>query len=477
MVSSKETMKNTNKMKSKSKGLSKKKKRKLRVSLIVAAAVVLILIGGGIYMNPLLPIITGYAAKNLASGVFVSGREQEDIEAVDLNFSFIKFTRNKVDPETKSVSSRFLWNRSTAIYQEGYGCTIVRDRTRDEILNRPPLAYRSTTALRLDVPWPEGDLISPYMPANIDYTVLREAVKNAFGTEPPRNGTRALIVIRDGQIVAEKYADGYDAETRLLSWSMAKSMTNALVGILVKEGKIDISQPVMMPGWENDERALITWNDLLRMSSGLEWEEDYGNESDVNVMLHKVGDFGAYAADKPALDPPDTKWNYSSGTSNIVCLKLRDYFASDAEYYHFPYDALFSRINMNSVVFETDASGTFVGSSYVYATARDFARFGLLYLNDGYWMGEQVLPEGWVSYSSAPSDVSGGEYAAFFWSNASRELPDAPADMYSCEGHDGQMIYIIPSRDLLVVRLGYSRSGTFDFNLMLREILDAFPEN
>jgi CubicO group peptidase (beta-lactamase class C family) len=447
-----------------------------KVLIIVVSVLVVILIGVGIYMDPLLPIITGYAAKGLASGVFVSGRAQEDIENVDLNFSFIKYTKNKVNYKDKSVTSRFLWNKSTAVYQDGYGCTIVRDFDKDDILDRPVLSYKSDNQLNMNEPWPVGDRLSDYRPANVDYTVLDAAVEQAFGNEPPHNGTRALIVIHDDQIIAEKYAEGYDATTRLLSWSMGKSITNALIGILVKEGKIDINEPMLMPGWEQDERKLITWNDIMHMSSGLEWEEDYGNESDVNVMLHKVGDFGTYAADKPAVAKPNTVWNYSSGSTNIACLKLKDYFDTDADYYNFPYEKLFRPINMRSVVFETDAAGTFVGSSYVYATARDFARFGLLYLNNGYWQGKQILPDGWVDYSSAPADASGGEYAAFFWSNASQELPDAPEDMYSCEGHDGQMIYIIPSLDVCIVRLGYSKSGTFDFNLMLKDILEAFPE-
>lgn len=447
-----------------------------KVLLIIVSVLLVVLIGAGLYMNPLLPIITGYAAKGLASGVFISDRDQEDIENVDLNFSFIKYTKNKVDLENKTVTSRFLWNKSVAVYREGTGCAIVRDFDLSEVLGRPHPAFHPATELRMDTDWPAGDRITPYRPKDVNYTQLASAVNKAFGDEPPRIGTRALIVIHDDQIVAEKYAEGYDATTPLLSWSMGKSITNAMVGILVKEGKIDIDEPMLMPGWENDERAKITWSDVMHMSSGLEWEEDYGNESDVNVMLHKVGNFGAYAANKPAVAEPNTVWNYSSGSTNIVCLKLKDYFESEEDYYNFPYNELFSKINMNSIVFETDASGTFVGSSYVYATARDYARFGMLYLNDGYWLGEQILPDGWVDYSSTPADASGGEYAAFFWSNASHELPDAPADMYSCEGHDGQMIYIIPSKDICIVRLGYSQKGTFDFNLMLKEILAAFPE-
>jgi len=442
--------------------------------IIVISVLIVILIGAGLYLNPLLPIITGYAAKGLGSGVFLSDRDQEDIEAVDLNFSFIKFTKNKVDLDNKTVCSRFLWHRSKVVYDEDYGCTIVRDFSEKEILDRPPLLYESTTDLRENIEWPAGDLVTNEYYDEIDYTILSDAIEDAFGNEPPHMGTRALLVVYKNNLIVEEYADGFDAQTRLLSWSMAKSVTNAMVGILAKQGKVNIDKPIMMPGWENDNRKLITWADMMHMSSGLEWEEDYGNESDVNVMLHKVGDFGSYAASKLPVAEPNTVWNYSSGSPNLVCLRIKDLFDSRDEYYNFPYTFLFRKIGMNSVVFETDAAGTYVGSSYIYATARDFARFGMLYLNNGNWLGEQILPEGWVDYSTTSADASGGQYGSYFWLNLSGEYPDAPKDMYSCEGHDGQFILNIPSEDMTIVRLGYSDPDEFDLNLMIKEILEAF---
>jgi len=447
-----------------------------KVILIVVGVLLVILIGAGLYLNPLLPIITGYAAKGLASGIFLSEREQEDIEAVDLNFSFIKFTKNRVDYEKKTVTSKFLWNKSKVVYDKNYGCTIVRDFTEAEIFDRPPLLYKSSTEQNYAHEWPEGDRVDNSMIEGVDYTLLSDAVDNALGDEIPHLGTRALLVVYNDKIVAEQYADGFDVSTRLLSWSMGKSVANALVGILNKQDKLDINEPILMPAWENDARAAITWADMMHMSSGLEWEEDYGNESDVNVMLHKVGNFGKYTAEKPSIAPVNTVWNYSSGSTNLVCLKMRDLFKTDAEYYNFPYTFLFQKLGMNSVVFETDASGTYVGSSYIYATARDFARFGMLYLNDGNWLGEQILPEGWVDYTRSEAIASGGEYGSYFWLNLSGEYPDAPKDTYTCEGHDGQFIIIIPSKDIVMVRLGYSNPDEFDLNLMMKDILAAFPE-
>lgn len=442
--------------------------------LIIVAVLLVVLIGAGLYLNPLLPIITGYAAKGLGSGVFLSERSQEDIESVDLNFSFIKFTKNKVDHKNRTVTSRFLWNKSEVVFDEDYGCTIVRDYSKEQILNRPPLLYHSTTDLRMDTEWPAGDIVASEHYDEIDYSLLSDAVDHAFGNEAPHYGTRALLVVYNNDLIVERYADGFDAKTRMLSWSMAKSVTNALVGILYKEDKLNINMPVLMPGWENDDRQAITWADLMHMTSGQEWEENYGNESDVNVMLHKVGDFGSFAAEKSLESPVNTVFEYSSGSPNMVCLKMKDLFENREDYYNFPYVSLFRKIGMNSAVFETDAAGTFVGSSYIYATARDFARFGMLYLNDGNWLGEQILPEGWVRYTTTEAPASEGDYGSYFWLNLGGEYPDAPKDMYTCEGHDGQFIINIPSKDLTIVRLGFSDPDEFDLNLMIKEILEAF---
>lgn len=446
-----------------------------KVLVVILSILLVACIGVALYINPLMPIITGYAAKAMASSVFLSGRAQEDIEAVDLNFSFIKYNKNTVDMDAKTVSSRFLWHTSKAVFDEQYGATLVKKFDEAKILDRPRLNYETSCNLDYSKLWPEGDQVIKRVHSNIDYEALSIAYDNAFSNEIPYYGTRALLVVHEGELIAEDYAQGFDSETRLLSWSMAKSVTNALVGILVREDKLNIDDPILMPSWEKDERAKITWDDLMHMSSGLEWEEDYGNESDVNIMLHKTADFGAFTANKKAESAPKEVWEYSSGSTNIICLKMRDFFENDVDYYNFPYDELFSKINIKSAVFETDASGTFVGSSYIYATARDYARFGLLYLNNGLWQNEQILPEGWVEYTQTPVKASYGKYGAFFWSNNSKQMPDAPADTYFCQGHDGQWIMIVPSKKLVIVRLGNSTKQEYDRNIMMKEIMAAFP--
>lgn len=433
----------------------------------------LLIAGGLIYLNTLAPIITGYAAKNLASGIFVAGRTQESLELEDLNFSFIKFNRNKVDFDKKEVTSRFLFWKSKAIYIEGFGCTLVRDFPEEAIRSR---SYTIVPLIDEDpdtIAWPAGNLVADTIPSGIDFEKLNRALDNALVNEIPMKGTFAVAVAYKNQLVAERYREGFSSENLFLSWSMAKSFTSALVGILAYEGRMDINEPAPVVQWKNDDRRKITLAHLLNMTSGLEFNEDYGSNSDVNQMLFKKGNMAVFAIDKPAVAGPDTDWYYSSGTTNIVSYLIRQAIGNDAEYYAFPREALFNRIGMRSAIFEADPSGTFVGSSYIYATMRDYVRFGLLYLNDGNWLGEQILPEGWVDFTRLPASSSEGGYGAFFWLNRDNSYPGVPSDMYCCRGHDGQYIYIIPSKYLVVVRTGFSKKGEFDLQEFLRSVVDA----
>lgn len=436
--------------------------------------ILLIALAAGIYyLNSLMPVITGYAAKNLASGVFVAGRSQQSLEAEDLNFSVIKYVYSTVDTVKKEVTSRFLWGKSKAIYIEGFGCTLVKEYDEREIRQRPYPNLAVVPDRPDTISWPAGDVISDSIPAGIDRQKLNAAVQKAMSGSIPNKGTFALMVVYKGQPVAEAYRKDFNPNTRFLSWSMAKSFTNTLVGIRVRQGNLAIDQPLSFEDWNVGTPRKISLNNLMHMNSGLKWNEDYGTLSDVTVMLHKQGDMGAYAAERESVYRPDSLWYYSSGTTNIACLALRQNFPSDEDYWSFPRKELFNKIGMRSAVFELDASGTFVGSSYLYATVRDYARFGLLYLNKGNWLGEQILPENWVDYTTTPANGSNGQYGAFFWLNRSGDQPDAPADAYLCKGHDGQFIVIIPSKQLVVVRTGFSKKGEFDLNLLLKDLLAA----
>ena len=446
----------------------------MRTKRIITITILIILFGGYFYMNPLLPIITGYAAKNLSSGVFVAGRTQESLEANDLNFSFIKYTRNKIDWKNKEVTSHFLWNSSTSVYINGFGCSLINNATVGEMHNRPysivpPLPENPDT-----IPWPSGNIIADTILAGVNTNLLNETIEKAFADTIPFKGTFAVMVVYKGQPIAEKYREDFTPDNKFLSWSMAKSFTNALVGILVKEGKLDINTPIGFPEWQNDERKNITVNNMMHMNSGLKWNEDYGNSSDVNNMLHKEGNMAKFTFEKPYEYPADSIWNYSSGATNVVSYIIRKTIGNDADYFAFPRQALFNKIGMRSAIWEVDASGTFIGSSYIYATLRDYARFGLLFLNNGNWQGEQILPENWIQYTTTVANGSGGQYGAFFWLNQSgTDYPDVPRDMYCCRGHDGQYIYIIPSKKLVVVRTGFSKKGDFDYNKFLAGIVNS----
>ena len=434
-----------------------------KVLRIIGALLIAAIIGGCIYLNSLMPIITGYAAKNLASAVFVSGRDAKEVEALDLKFSFIRFNRNKVDYENKTVTSRFLWGKSTAVYRDGYGVTLLRGATVDELRQH---TYPLPTETAPSKPIALGDSAT---------RARLEPIAKALVDDRTYNGHPfAFMALHKGKVVAERYDKGIGPDTKLLSWSMAKSFTSALTGVMAGDGLVDINAPVDIAEWQNDGRKNITLNDLLQMQSGLEWEEDYGARSDVNLMLHREQDMGLYALSKPLAYEPGTHWYYSSGTTNIVMRYLRSRFSSDEVFLDYIRTRLFAPLGIRNAVFEQDMSGTPVGSSYLYITAADYARFGQMYLDDGCVDSLRVLPQGWAEYTATPASDSKGRYGAFFWLNQGKDLPDVPQDMFYCNGHDGQRVFIVPSKELVVVVLSYSPKPdrVVDFNALLKDIID-----
>ncbi len=446
---------------------------KKHIPLLLTFVTLLAFAGGVYYIHLLTPIITGYAAKNLASGIFVGNRTQESMEAIDLNFSLIKFTTNSVDFEKKEVTSRFLWAQSKAIYIEGFGCTLVREDDENTIRNRPytivPLPDFNTDTIK----WPAGDKLVDTIPSGINMRKLNKTVDRAFADSAGSKGTFAIAVAYKNQLVVERYKEGLSSKNRFLSWSMSKSFTHALVGIMVKKGLINIDEPCNFTQWQRDGRRAITLRHLMHMNGGQAWSESYGNLSDVNLMLHKYADMGLYSIAKPLAVRPDSQWLYNSGATNIVCYAMRKQFKNESDYYTFPHKELFNPLGMRSAVFEVDASGTFAGSSYIYATMRDYVRFGMLYLNNGNWLGNQILPNNWVAQAREEARGSNGQYGSFFWLNRSGDYPDVPRDLFMCRGHDGQYIYIIPSLQLVVVRTGFSKKGTFDLQVFLASVVKA----
>ena len=291
-----------------------------------------------------------------------------------------------------------------------------------------------------------------------------------------------MVVVHNGEIVAERYAAGFDQQTPQLGWSLAKGITNALVGIAIGQGKLSLVENALLPEWREPDnaRAAITVGNLLQMMSGLDFKEDYDSPlSDVRRMLFLEFDAAAFAASRDLIHRPGTVWRYSGADLVILnrVLRLR-YSAGDIDYLDMPNRELFQPLGMTTALLELDPSGTFMGSSFAYASARDWARLGMLYLQDGVWNGRQVLPQGWVRYSTTPTVASGGVYGAHLW----RTIPSVdscssstlPEDAFFMLGFDGQMIAVVPSYRLVAVRLGLTRpQAAFCPVAFMRDILNA----
>lgn len=306
----------------------------------------------------------------------------------------------------------------------------------------------------------------PGQPGNVDWPTrqwLRNPVTDPniqklsneiFDLTPAQGVTYALIVIKNGEMVVERYDAGANAFYLQYSWSLAKSITQALAGILVKQGKLDIYAPAAVPEWQNDDRKHITLDQLLRMRSGLKFAEDYvdGAASDVIPMLSLEGrhDTGAFAANMPLIHPPGEVWSYSSGTTNIICRILKDVVGGGASgMLRFMNDELFEPIGIRTATPKFDTSGTFIGSSYLLATPEDFARFGYLYLRGGTWDGKEILTHDWVDYARSVTYQDSEQcYGAQWWMRANKP------DWFYCGGYDGQQILCVPEKDCVVVRLG-----------------------
>ncbi len=432
---------------------------------------VLLALGFGFkYLIDRAPIFTGYAAKEVASTLFVDGRDFESVKENDINFSLIPLSDIRVDSAEKAVYTNFIgFAKQKAVWREGLGCALIADGD-EEYARSMKTTVKPLPENPEEVLWPTGDKMRDTLLSRVDYAKMRAAIDSALN----EGRTRAVVVAVDTLVMFEKYADGFDKDTRILGWSMTKSITSALTGILVKAGKLDIDKPAPVEEWKNDRRKEITLNNLLHMTSGLRWTEDYGDISEATIMLYEKGNIGGYAISVPAEFPPDSVWYYSSGTTNIISLIIRRIIGDDQAYWDFPRKALFNKIGMRSAIIETDAAGNFVGSSYIQATPRDYARFGLLYLQNGIWGKDTILPQGWVDYTREEAPGSQGKYGAQFWLNKSgSELPDAPRDIYYCDGFNGQRIYIVPSKRLVIVRMGLSKHGEFDYNKFVTSILDA----
>jgi CubicO group peptidase (beta-lactamase class C family) len=459
--------------------------------LIVRISGLVLLVVLGVVLDRavrLASIGVAYKAKMFCSGVFVSGRDPQgvltDLEVDDL--AILRHINTSMDRATRSVTATILGIVTRrAVYRDGLGCALALDgRTPDRLSapadglgagargrTRPASAMNVTTAV-------DG----------VERPQLSTVLDRAFEEPNPLHlrRTRAVVIVHKGQIVAERYAAGIGPDTPLIGWSMTKSVINALAGILVKEGRLSTDGPVPMPEWQKpgDPRGRITLDELLRMSSGLRFDENMSDPlADVMQMLLSTADMSTYAATKELDATPGMKWQYSSGTSNIIARIIRNVLADDLEYWAYPRRALFDRLGMTGAVMETDAAGTFVGSSFMYATGRDWARLGMLYLQDGVWAGERILPEGWVEYTRSPSPADPRKhYGAHFWLDVPDEYGGTggslPQGALHAVGHEAQFVTIVPAREAVIVRLGLTRYGdAWDHVAFVRDVLAVLGPN
>ncbi|MEN8202636.1 MAG: serine hydrolase [Bacteroidota bacterium] len=428
---------------------------------------------------PRLPIITAFAAKGMCSSVFLADKTPERVSEEDLSFFPMSMANCKIDFKEKSVTAKILGlAKRKAVFREGLGAVLVLDKPEEELkaasFSIPDPGYVQDT-----LPWPKGDVLPENLPEGVDYGRLTSILEEAFdepGAEPLKK-TLGVAVVYDNVLIGEEYMDGYGEFTKFHGWSMTKSVTGALAGALVGEGRMDIEAPASIPEWADDSRKNITVENIIHMSSGLDWVENYFTISEATLMLMQSDDMFSSVVSCEASYEPGSYWNYSSGDANLLSGLIRNAIGNEDEYHGYAYSHLFHRIGMLNTLMETDASGLFVASSYSYGTARDWARFGMLFLNEGIFEGDTVLNPGWVRYMKSPAPASEGNYAGTFWlkePNPENELRDVPDDVFFADGFLGQRIYIIPSKKLVVVRLGYGMKD-FSMNDFLRDIIATLP--
>jgi CubicO group peptidase (beta-lactamase class C family) len=388
-----------------------------------------------------------------------------------------------VDRGTRSVSVAYARTEPprVAVYRDGAGCTVLPPGWKAEDATKIPSVERpKPPGDAADIPWPNGDKLEAE-PAPGEK--LAQVVDAVFDSETygPNSKTLGVVVVHKGQIVAEKYAPGFDQDTQYRTWSTSKSFVNALIGVLVRQGKLKLDDPVPVPEWAGDPREKIKVQDLLHMSSGLRTVlRDDG--SNTNRAYWGGIDTAAEIIRQPLVADPGTRWHYSNYDSLLLVRAMKQVLGDEDAYLRFPWVELFNKLGMRHTVSETDPYGNFVMSSQSYTTPRDLARFGLLFLHDGVWDGDRILPEGWAKFSEqqAPADEA-KEYGAGWWrttyTDGKREerIPDGT---FNTSGRHGQYATVVPSEDLVIVRTGLDPSNTtpsYSFYLkdFVADVIDA----
>ncbi len=419
---------------------------------------------------------TAVVSKTLCTGVFISGLDPdqlyaEAIKPIPGQDVLAKHLQYRIDRTAREVTTSWAGHfASRAVYREGLGCMLVHG---DESISAGKISLPVTSsAMNSSVPLQ----VEPSSPQ------LERALDQAFAEPvPPYRRVKAIVILHDGKVVGERYAQGYEVGTPILGYSVSKSVTNALIGILVRQGKLSVDQRAPVSEWNNpsDPRHNITIDELLRMTSGLDFPESDSGFDPVSRMLFLEPDMAGFTARAPLKAVPGTMWEYTSGNTLILSRIIRDEVGGTAEaVVEFARRELFEPLGISTATIEFDATGTPVGSIYVLMSARDWARFGELYLDDGVVNGHRILPQGWVKYSATPTLDT--DYGAGFWTNhgahhdaAERIRAGMPEDAFYGSGNLGQRVVIIPSKKLVIVRLGLTHGHDFDIRGLLRLIAET----
>jgi CubicO group peptidase (beta-lactamase class C family) len=431
-------------------------------------------------------VATGFVAHTICSKTFVSGLEPQtvftetsDRDGIRLLRWGLKYSLDRIG-QSIDVSLAGLFG-SHAVFHEGLGCVLTHGASQPYILKSDIAALKTPKA---PPALPEIAGPAPVEPAD---SALKSALDHAFEEPPapPFRRTKAIVIVHRGSVIAERYAPGIGLDTPLLGFSMTKSVVSALMGILAQQGLLTPSMPAPIPRWHSadDRRREIEVEHLLRMTTGLALDETNSGFDPSSQMVYLHNDMAEFAAKAPMIAPPGTRWAYSSPTTQLLARIFRDAVGGPEQSLAFAWRELFNPLGMRHVTLEFDGAGTLQGSSYMLASARDWARFGLLYLNDGMAGDRRILHEDWVDFSAAATLDT--DYAAGFWTNRSdhpnaRARVDAgiPRDAFFASGDLGQRIVIIPSQQLVVVRLGDAVDPGGDMRglaRLVREVIAAIP--
>ncbi len=435
----------------------------------------------------------GQQAIFMCNGLFTSNRTLEDIFAQELAFLPRPVGTPRggdyvIDEARRAVAIGASGGTPImrAVFRKGIGCVILApDQTFDDIDSLPILELPPPPGDPATIAWPDGDLIADRsVPAGVDEAALQAASNWAFDRESPEQVTLSLLVVHHGRIIHERYAPGVDMSTRTLTWSTAKSIAVTLFGMLVDQGRMKLDAPLGFSWFpdarspESDPRNAITLRHVLNMSSGLYPVDNARLEyATGSGLAYWAGASSVRGARHRALiREPGTNWDYENYDTLLAVYAMKLAIGDDQKYREFPRRALLDKIGMRNTLLSTDRFGDFILSSQVYTNARDLARFGLLYLQNGVWNGERLLSEEWIDFVRTPAPATaerGNQYGGQWWLVPDNR-DDVPKNAYSTSGNRGQYVVVVPSHDLVIVRRGldYGRQG-FDRWGLTREVLKA----